>query len=111
MLRVSSRLFGLKSAFLIVLGCAAIWLSTSESDAFSVLCPWPDSVCTASQTRAAMTISGKSALRKNRFKGPLFAGYQPNPWLKLGGRADQVRIQHAYIGQVSVPLGEIQPVS
>src|SRR5437588_13015535 len=67
-----------------VFGCVVIWASTVESDAFSVLCPWPDSVCTASQTRAAMTISGKSALRKNRFKGPLDAGYQPRGRLKLG---------------------------
>src|SRR5256714_2016108 len=84
---------------------------TCESVAFSLLCPWPDSVCTASQTRAAMTISGKSALRKKRFKGPLEAGYQPKAWLKLGGWPDQVRVEHAHVGQVSVPLGEVEAVA
>src|SRR5919197_3771303 len=73
-----------------------------------------------------MTISGKSALRKNRFKGPLLAGYQPNTPLKLRGMyqirvtrpgvfdgdgADQVWIKHAHVGQIAVPLGEIEPVA
>src|ERR1700756_868761 len=65
-----------------------------------------------------MMISGKSALRKNRFNGEASrAGYQ-----RLGGyRAfapgrlcpfwDLGRIEDAHVGQVAVPLGEVEPVS
>jgi hypothetical protein len=66
--------------------------TTSPYDAFSLFFPCPESVCTASQTSAAMTISGKSALRKKRFKKtPLDAGYQPSPALTTRGSETAAR--------------------
>src|SRR2546423_13373919 len=89
--------------------------TTSPYVAFSVLRPWLDSVWTASQTRAAMTISGKSALRKKRFKRPLAAGYQPKHAVKraprLSRRGDQIRAENADIRQIPVPLAQGEPVA
>jgi predicted RNase H-like HicB family nuclease len=60
-------LLGTKTAWSIVDGWSLIVEITPESVCWVAFCPWLPSVCRASQTRAAMMISGKSALRKNRF--------------------------------------------
>src|SRR5437764_10120664 len=77
--------------------------------------PWLPSVCKASQTSAAMMISGKSALRKKRFTwlsqrvpGGSPSGDSGDPGLFL---RQQRRVEHAYIGQIPVALGEIEAVT
>ena len=60
------------------------WMRIGDQDTFACAVdhgvdfwPEPPSVCSASQTSAAMMISGKSALRKKRFKRGL-AGRVPD---------------------------------
>src|SRR6202035_4136705 len=72
----------------------------------------------ASQTSAAMMISGKSALRKKRFTRPRFGGYLTpaqltlirGPWLRPF-RGNQGRIEHPDVRQIPVALGEVEPVA
>ena len=50
--------------------CPRLTASMNLDVVIAVLFEWfPPSVCNASQTRAAMMTSGKSALRKKRFTG------------------------------------------
>ena len=72
----------------------------------------------ATHTRRTITTSGKSAERKNRFTGPLSAQgtseYEPHrfpDWGCLKRVGKQVLVQYADVGQVPVPLGEIEPVA
>src|SRR5438874_2314465 len=60
-----------------------------------------------------MRKSGKSALRKKRFTRALVGGYQPPRPVKApdsGAFGDQVRVEHAHVGQVPVPLREVEAV-
>jgi hypothetical protein len=61
-------LFGLKTALEIDCGWSRTIVSAWERVFFSLFCPCPRNVIVASQTTAAMTIKGKRALRKKRFK-------------------------------------------
>src|SRR3954470_22167846 len=79
--------------------------------------PWLPRVCKASQTSAAMMISGKSALRKKRFTELCAEGTSGHAGLThfLGGElrpgGDQRGVENAHIGQIPVPLAEIEPVA
>src|SRR5471030_396737 len=67
-----------------------------------------------------MTMSGKNALRKKRFTESLCSGY-PNGFSPPGvlrsasGQSDtfgeQILVQHPDVGQIPVPLGEIEAVA
>src|SRR5579859_4050050 len=64
-----------------------------------------------------MTISGKRALRKKRFKESPALRVAACPWStgdfaeRLGALRQQLGMEHADVGQVSVALREIEPVT
>src|SRR5579884_1844833 len=77
---------------------------------------WLPSVCSASQTSAAMMTSGKSALRKKRFTGSPGGGYQRHV-VVTAPRGPRLRafeherlVQDADVGQIPVALGEVEAV-
>jgi len=89
----------------------------SERWSLAVDFPCGIKVWLASQTRRTMTTSGKSAERKNRFMGPLSAqgtnqyeAYRVPGLDYLERWRKQMLVQYADVGQVPVPLGEIEPV-
>ena len=73
-------MLGLKTTSRIEAGSFLAWLITAEYVVFSAFLPVVTSVCEASQTSAAMTISGKSALRKKRLTGFLVRRVAAESW-------------------------------
>src|SRR5580765_2442258 len=71
------------------------------------------SVWVPSQTISVMTTTGKSALRRKRFTDSLSAGYQRllSPTVaRLRRLRHCVRVENRHVGQIPVPLAEIEPV-
>src|SRR5437763_7449326 len=71
------------------------------------------SVCVPSQTISVMTTTGKSALRRKRFTNSLSAGYQRlfSPTMAQLDRSRHcVRVQYGHVGQIPVPLAEVEAV-
>src|SRR3954462_3986573 len=71
------------------------------------------SVCVPSHTINVMTTTGKSALRRKRFTNSLSAGYQrlfSQTTAHSSGSRDGVRVEYCHVGQIPVPLAEVEAV-
>src|SRR5690348_698688 len=116
MTKLIERLPGLNST----LSTWLCWAHVMNCERVTFLADLPCgiSVWLASHTSRTITTSGKSAERKKRFTGPLSAQgtnqyehYRCPGLVGLKRRRQQMLVQYADIGQVPVPLGEIEAVA
>src|SRR6478672_12005264 len=72
------------------------------------------SVCVPSQMISVITTTGNSALRRKRFTDSLSAGYQrlcSQTMALLRRLRDCVRVQYGHVGEIPVPLPEVEAVA